>query len=97
MSDPRPRWERRYDRKAGRRYMHTTPWRRCRIGLCVRCWVRELTGINRRAKARHIEETRLRLEVFKVPTSFFEHDGPDPAPRLRKMADDRRRRRETDA
>lgn len=52
------RAERRYDRKAARRYMHMTSWRPCKIGLCPRCLWREVTGLNRRAKARHLIEAR---------------------------------------
>jgi len=34
-----------------------TPWRPCYRSarwLCVRCWVREVTGVNRRALADHL-------------------------------------------
>lgn len=51
----------RTERQAARRYMHMTPWRSCRIGLCLRCSWRDLAGKNRRDKAAFIERMRGRL------------------------------------
>lgn len=72
-SDKRPRWERRYDRKAARRYAHQTPWRSCNRtmrGFCLRCFWRDVTGINKRAKAADIERRRRFRDVpglLRVP------------------------------
>jgi hypothetical protein len=57
----KPLWERRYERRAARRYWHMTPWRSCNRmmrGWCLRCLWRDVTGINRRAKAAYVAHVR---------------------------------------
>lgn len=53
-----PRWLRRFDRRAMKRYAHLTPWRPCYQvigGVCLRCLARDLFGIHRRERARLLE------------------------------------------
>lgn len=49
------RWS---ERRMARRYWHQTPWRSCNQtsrGLCLRCFLRDITGTNRRARAAHVK------------------------------------------
>lgn len=51
----------RFERQAAKRYAHMRDWDTCyRLigGFCVRCLVRQLSGTNKRAKARRIARFR---------------------------------------